>query len=59
MTAYETIMVFIAIFSLLMNFSSQIMKMFTYFNKNDDCVSKTGQKRKAYLVGIRYSYMFT
>ena len=51
MTAYETIMVFIAILSLLDNVSSHIVTIFTYFNKNTDCISRTAQKRKAHLVG--------
>lgn len=52
MTAYEIIMLFIAILSLLMNVSSQIITMFTYFNNNADCIrSRTAQKRKAHLVG--------
>lgn len=50
MTAYETIMVFIAILSLLEKVSSHIVTIFTYFNKNTDCISRTAQK-KAHLVG--------
>lgn len=44
MTAYETIMVFIAILSLLEKVSSHIVTIFTYFNKNTDCISRTAQK---------------
>jgi hypothetical protein len=45
MTAYETIMVFIAILSLLEKVSSHIVTIFTYFNKNTDCISRTAQKK--------------